>query len=205
MGGLGSGRYGGWPTVESSLTLDLYKLIHDGLLRPSSGTLTWTYVGSGERVASVSYQVSMGDQRGWIHLRYTRARWDGTQHDVESWIELVTTPQPFGGRRWWFRCPRTGARVAKLHLPPGAPTFASQRAYRLAYKSQCEGAYDRAIGRAYKLRCRLGAKGGIGDYVAKPRWMRWATTFEREMARVDTPRLSSTATSASSSRSSCRS
>ena len=184
MGGFGSGRYGGWPTVESGLSLDLYKLIRDGLLRPSSGTLTWTCVGSGERVASVSYQVSMGDQRGWIRLNYTTARWDGTKHDVESWIELVTTPQPFGGRRWWFLCPRTGARVTKLHLPLGASTFASRRAYRLAYKCQRETPYDRAIGRAYKLRCRLGAKGGIGDYVGKPRWMRWAT-FEREMARVE--------------------
>jgi hypothetical protein len=25
------------------------------------------------------------------------ARWDDTKHDVESWIELVTTPQRFGG------------------------------------------------------------------------------------------------------------
>ena len=90
-------------------------------------------MGSGERVASVSYQVTMGDRRGWIRLRYTRARWDGTKHDVESWIELVTTPQPFGGRRWWFLCPEDRTRVAKLHLPSGASTFASQRAYRLAY------------------------------------------------------------------------
>src|SRR3954467_5328732 len=98
MGGFGSGRYGGRPTVESSLTLDLYKLIRDSLLRPSSGTLTWTYVNSGERVASVSYQVNMGDRRGWMRLTYTKTRWDGTKHDVDDWIELVTTLQPFGGR-----------------------------------------------------------------------------------------------------------
>ena len=68
MGGFGSGRYGGRPTVDGGLTLDLYKLIRDGLLRPSSGTLTWTYVGSGERVASVPYHLTMGDQRGWMRL-----------------------------------------------------------------------------------------------------------------------------------------
>jgi hypothetical protein len=126
----------------------------------------------------------MGDQRGWIRLKYTRTGWDGTKHDVDSWIELVTTSQPFGGRRWWFVCPRTGTRVAKLHLPPGAPTFASRRAYRLAYKCQRETPYDRAIRRALKLRRRLGAEGGIGDDVDKPKWMRWKT-FEREMARVE--------------------
>jgi hypothetical protein len=80
---------------------------------------------------------------------------------VESWIELATTPQPFGGRRWWFVCPRTGARVAKLHLPPGVSTFASRRAYRLAYKCQRETPYDRAIRRALKLRRRSGGEYAI--------------------------------------------
>ena len=44
------------------------------------------------------------------------------------WIKLVTTPQPFGGRRWWFLCPQTGRRATKLHLPEGAFTFASGQA-----------------------------------------------------------------------------
>jgi hypothetical protein len=38
--------------------------------------------------------------------------------------------------------------------------------------------------RAFKLRGKLDAEGGIGDYVRKPRWMRWRT-FERMMARID--------------------
>ena len=97
---------------------------------------------------------------------------------------MATTLQPFGGRRWWFICPRTGARVAKLHLPPGALTFASRRAYRLAYKCQRETPYDRAIRRALKLRRRLGDEGCIGDDVDKPKWMRCAT-FEREGARIE--------------------
>src|SRR4051812_31688737 len=54
MGGYNSGRYGGGPTVESGLTLDLYQLIRDGTLRPgqpSGGTLTWTYTITGELLA----------------------------------------------------------------------------------------------------------------------------------------------------------
>jgi hypothetical protein len=39
----------------------------------------------------------------------------------------------FGGRRWFFVCPRTGANAAKLHLPSGADTFACRKAYRLGY------------------------------------------------------------------------
>ena len=37
--------------------------------------------------------------------------------------------------------------------------------------------------RAFKLRAKLGAD-GIGDYVRKPKWMRWRT-FERMIARID--------------------
>src|SRR3712207_847283 len=138
MGGYGSGRYGGRPTVEGGPTLHLYKIIRDGLLRPggnSGGTLTWTYSITSERGRSIAYLAILENERGRMRLRYTSTQWDGTKHDFEYWVGLTTTPQPFGGRRWWFTCPKTGRRVAKLHLPAGAFTFASQRAYRLAYKS----------------------------------------------------------------------
>lgn len=39
---------------------------------------------------------------------------------------LGARPQPLGGRRWFFVCPRTGESVAKLHLPSGAYAFASR-------------------------------------------------------------------------------
>lgn len=187
MGGYGSGRSGGRPTVEDGLTLDLAKLLRDRLFRPGqgwAGSIVWTYVGTGERVGSIGYHALLGDERGRVRLHYTTTRWNGEKRASDYWVELTTTPQPFGGRRWWFRCPRTGARVAKLHLPPGALTFASRQAYRLAYRSQRETPRDRALGRAFKLRDRLGAKGGIGDCIDKPKGMRWRT-FEREMEKVE--------------------
>ena len=188
MGGYNSGRHGGRPTVESGLTLDLYKLIRDQIFRPGQnwgGSIIWTRVGSGERVGSVSYQAFMGDESGRVRLYYTSTNsWTGEKHDSDYWIELATTPQPFGGRRWWFVCPRRGDLVAKLHLPPGAYTFASRRAYRLGYASQRESPRDRALSRAFKLRQRLGSDEGIGDYIQKPKGMRWAT-FNHLMARVD--------------------
>ena len=61
--------------------------------------------------------------------------------------------------------------------------FASRRARRLAYRSQRETDYDRAVGRAFKLRRRLQDAGSIGDPIAKPKWMRWAT-FERQMVQI---------------------
>jgi len=94
--------------------------------------------------------------------------WDGERRESDYWIQLETTPQPFGGRRWWFVCPQTGGRAAKLYLPNGAFTFASRRAYRLAYACRREPAHYRALRRAFKLRGKLGAEGGIGDYVRNP-------------------------------------
>ena len=104
-------------------------------------------------------------------------------HKSDYWIRLETTPQPFGGRRWWFVCPRTGKRAAKLHLPDGAFTFASRQAYRLAYACQREPAHYRALRRAFKLRGKLGAEGGIGDYVEKPKWMR-RRTYDRKLEEI---------------------
>lgn len=126
----------------------------------------------------------IGQESGRVRLRYTTTRWDAERRESDYWIKLETTPQPFGGRRWWFTCPRTGRRVAKLYLPNGAFTFAARLAYRLAYPCQREPAHDRALRRAFKLRAKLGADGGIGDYVAKPKWMRWRT-YERAMTRID--------------------
>ena len=184
MGGMGSGRSGGRPTVEDGLTLNLNRLIREYAFHPNQscrGSLAWTNSATGQRVASINYQADLAEERGWVRLTYTSTHpWSGEKRHSDDWIELITTPQPFGGRRWWFLCPRTGQRVSKLYLPPGAFTFASRRVYRLAYKSQRKSPYDRAINSAFKLRHKLGAKGGIGDPIDKPKWMRWRT-FDREM------------------------
>ena len=67
--------------------------------------------------------------------------------------ERLTTPGSFGGRRWWFRCPRSGRRIAKLYLPNGAIRFAGLKTYLLAYQSQRETPMDRALRRLRKLKC----------------------------------------------------
>ena len=187
MGGYGSGRSGGRPTTESGLTLTLSKLLRDQLFRPGcawGGSIVWTHTSTGERVGSIGYEAHLGPDSGRVRLKYTTTRWDGEKRESDYWIQVETTPQPLGGRRWWFVCPRTGRRAAKLHLPNGAFTFASRQAYRLAYACQREPAHDRALRRAFKLRGKLGVNGGIGDYVPKPKWMRWRT-YERAMAKID--------------------
>lgn len=118
-----------------------------------------------------------------MRLYYTTTRRDGERRESDYWVQLEALSQPFGGRRWWFVCPKTGRWAAKLYLPNGAFTFASRQAYRLAYRSQRETPHDRASRRAFKLRGKLGGTGGIGDYISKPKWMRWRT-YDRKLEEI---------------------
>jgi len=188
MGGYGSGRSGGRPTVESCLTLDLPRLFKDGLLKVgawTSGTLRWTVVSTGEETASMGFQSHLGEDTGYVRLHWTSTdRRTGETRQCENRIPLTTRPQPFGGRRWFFICPRTGESATKLHLPSGAYTFACRKAYRLGYRSQRESPRDRSVSRAFALRGKIGGKGGIGDYIAKPKGVH-RRTFGRAVERVN--------------------
>jgi hypothetical protein len=188
MGGTGSGNYGGKPTVEAALKLDLHRLIRNGSLRPGArvtGSLTWTDTYSGKQTASIGYEATMGEESGWVRLRYTTTNhWNGEKIHHDYTVQLATTLQPFGGRRWWWVCPRRGDLVSKLYKPAGGAIFASRKAHRLAYRSQRQSPHDRAISQAFKRRQRLGADGGIGDPIDKPKGMRWAT-FDRKMQQIE--------------------
>lgn len=100
-------------------------------------------------------------------------------------VGLVTTPQPLGGVRWWFVCPRTGRRAVRLLLPLGGNQFRSRQAYGLGYGSQREDAKGRAQLQAEKIYRQLRGEGHWMDGAPdKPKWMRWRT-YERKAARLD--------------------
>jgi Mrr N-terminal domain len=187
MGGYGSGRSGGRPTVEDSLTLNLRRLFKDGWLKVeawTSGTLRWTVVNTGREIASIGFQSEVREESGYVRLHWTSTdRRTGETRQCENRITLTTRPQPFGGRRWFFVCPRTGESATKLYLPSGAYTFACRKAYRLGYRSQRETPSDRSLSRAFALRGKIGGEGGIGGYILKPKWMH-RRTFERAMEKI---------------------
>jgi hypothetical protein len=152
MGGSGSGRWGGRPTVESSLRLELPYLRRVGYLKPGrrvSGTLSWSR--GREPGGSVAIACTI-DPEGVSELvvSFTHKGQPVTQR-----IRLEGVPLPLGGWRWYARCPFSDRRCTTLVLPNGGHRFASVKAWRLPYASQNEDAFGRAHRRIAKANARL--------------------------------------------------
>jgi len=111
MGGFGSGRQSGRPTVESGLTLNINRLLRQRSILPGkhvSGSLTWSNTRTGEKTASIGYEASLvNPEAAWVRLHYTA---NGTPKDYR--VRPVATPCHYGGLRWWWICPASGVSVA---------------------------------------------------------------------------------------------
>ena len=89
-------------------------------------------------------------------------------------VRFTDTEKYFGGVRWWFVCPVTGAKAAKLYLPPGCDTFASRKAFHLAYRSQNEMPRDRLLTKVQDIRRKLGGRASLLEpFPDKPKGMHW--------------------------------
>jgi hypothetical protein len=134
---------------------------------------------------NLKYESLAGDpENSWLRLRYSIADYrSGEELKIDDKVYLAPTRPHFGGLRWWFVCPHLNRRVRKLYLPLGGHHFWSRRAYELAYASQRETKFDRALRRARKLRLRLGGDPADDEYPDKPPRMRWAT-YNRLMDRL---------------------
>jgi hypothetical protein len=180
MGGYGSGRTGGRPTAEAC---DSYVFnaswFNRGRLKSGSHGIAPLRYSDGFEVSIV---IDTRDQHyGFLTLSHARRNGDGS--DVRYQVQLVQTLPNYGGVRWWFVCPRSGRRVAKLYLPLGGAYFWSRKAYGLGYRSQRESPLDRAHLAGQKLSKKLGNWEFWPDGPpCKPRWMRWRT-YERLVAR----------------------
>lgn len=185
MGGYGSGRSTGMPTVESGFTLDLGRLIRQRNVRPGkhvAGILTWTRTRTREKVAAIGYEARLTDDGPrWIRLHYSV-----NSVPMDYKIYLQTTPCNFGGVRWWWSCPLTGMRVSKLYLPPGAKKFAARDAYRLPYDSQRETRSDRTHARQATLFKKLRADYDYYEGVVpvRPKGMHKGT-YDRLAAKLE--------------------
>jgi hypothetical protein len=152
MGGDGSGRWGSGKSdakalVESCLRLEIKFLVRKGVVRPDvHHRASWEWLRRDRETvdASIGLEVMTGADAGAIHLRYTVGS-DDRRVNQNYPVSLETTTLPFGGRRWWFRCPAgrvdggpCGRRVAILYLPPSQRVFACRHCHDLAYESSRE-------------------------------------------------------------------
>jgi len=180
MGGFGSGRPSGSGrgTVEACRSIDVNRLHKTGCLR-SGWAGGWQWTRDGEKVASINLRA----ENDWLHLSYRMRIGGGEWEDVAEAVRIVRLPCRFGGARPYFICPGVvngaacGRRVAKLHGP--GRYFLCRHCYRLTHASQSEGAWDRTLRRADKIRRRLGGEPGMAaPFPERPKGM-WRRTYEQ--------------------------
>jgi hypothetical protein len=164
--------------LEDGLKLDLNRLIRQGFGRPGTNPRTdgirWTCVNTGKEVACGAIHITKdGEDRGCLRIVMAK---------LDQRIELVAQPRHFGGQHWYFKCPVTHRNCSVLWLPPGATRFCSRQAWgqQVAYGSQFESPWDRAISGREKVMSRL--IGNLDPRIyylpPKPKWMRW-NTYDR--------------------------
>jgi len=146
MGGYGSTRWG-WhskaTTVEECRSIEVARWVREDIIAPDTRRLgCWAWMNSytGERTASLGYEVDTRGRPPWVRLFYTVTPWGGEPVDYDYKIQLVTTRPNFGGQRWWFVCPLLGCgrRVLKVYLPPSGRYYGCRQCYRLTYESSQE-------------------------------------------------------------------
>lgn len=182
MGGPGSGRTGGRSTYEGtgSFRLSTTLLRRAGLHSGPSNTATINFSLDDKPFEVV---LTANFASSYIELTHYMRTYPWGEHRYR--VQLLTTPQSFGGVRWWFACPRTGMRSTCLFLPLGGHEFWSRSAWRLGYASQREGQMGRIDIQAQKAFQRLGGKGSWREAVpARPKWMR-ARTFAKKLKRLE--------------------
>ena len=183
MGGYGSGRPSGAHSrglVESCLVLDINELLRKRLLRPGAlncGPMTF----AGPRYVA--------DGTFWYDLLEDMEIDVRVQHPEDpsassNTIRLERSLSSLGAVRFWFRCPLSDRRVAKLYLPPGSGVFGSRPAHGLAYRSQRISRLERAYERARRVRQRLGGTANLRERFPQrpPRMHR--RTYQRLLAQA---------------------
>jgi hypothetical protein len=169
--------------LQDGLKLDLNHLAHKGFIKLGvnigARRISWSNHHQGE----IARGVITADMTDPCHAWFRIAIGGSMQQ-----VTLASRPRHFGGQQWFFVCPATGGLASVLWKPPGASKFCSRQAWgrQVAYRSQFQGASDRAYLGKERIKARL-----IGDLdpqewelPPKPRWMRWAT-YNRYVERFD--------------------
>jgi hypothetical protein len=172
----------GRKTVESYWTLDVNRLSKKGSLRPGcSSACRWAV---GDELVSIKVRA----EADRVHLSYAMQVGDGEVKEVAETIPIIHLRCRFGGSRFYFVCPGPGdgtgcgRRTTKLQLSDRY--FLCRHCNKLAYASQFERPWQRALRRANKKRQRLCINVGIAEPLPeKPKGM-WASTYGRLLDKI---------------------
>lgn len=132
MGGWGSGRserYDRKYTVNESLVLDLKYILSRGGWSQRIDWISWSC--GKQDAGSIKYKIGMTSNNPTLTLEFTHK----TEEKVIQQITITSDPQPYGGRRYWMRCPFCIRKCNKLVCPPGAKYFGCRKCYDLSYNS----------------------------------------------------------------------
>lgn len=178
MGGFGSGnrmQSRSRPLCEQMRRIDVRYMQNTRLLMAGThGTLRWRW--GDEPSGSVQYKM----HESAMELIYRFRRDDEDWQDARERITLEKRPQPFGGERTYFLCPRCNRRCMVLY---GGLRFLCRKCHGAGYMSQSEDAIDRLRRKAEKLRTRLGDSQGIDwPLPDKPKGMHWRTYLAARQA-----------------------
>ncbi len=129
MGGWGSG-----PTLHAKRTVDdtpeisVFDLREAGAFDRFGTTTGEAAVGWGQSITFEAYMYGQDNSKIYLH--------HGANGRPTIDIALLeSTPCHYGGVRWWFVCPDTDERAAKLYLAGRPARFASRKAHNLTYRS----------------------------------------------------------------------
>jgi len=176
---MGRPAYGGRTTCESCKSIDVRRWHREGRLRAGQCfSCSWT------RGGSPSGSISVQTEADAVLLAFRHRSWGDTEwQSVEQRVPITWTACHLGGRRPWFRCTvytggrPCGRRVALLYVASGL--FACRRCYGLAYASQQESLWCRGLGKAQKIRIRLGGSANMVEaFPDRPKGMH-GRTYQR--------------------------
>jgi hypothetical protein len=183
VGGYGSGRRGGAVTAEAtnSYVIDISSL--RASLQKGQALIATLPFDSGRFPVLITVDASITENVFVDLFHRTRDEREGARM-VRDRVRLMWTAPNYGGRRWWFLCPRTAHQTTRLFLPNGGWHFWSRQAYGLGYACQREDRFSRLQRRAAKLNWQFGGEGWStwADPPEKPKWMRWRT-YEQKYQR----------------------
>jgi hypothetical protein len=171
--------YDGRPTCEGCRSIDVRGWHRERRLQAGQYfSCSWTRFG--EPFGGIDVRT----EADAVILMFRAQRWPDSQwKSVEQRVPITWTECHLGGRRPWFVCSvysggqYCGRRVALLY--GAGELFACRRCYSLAYASQHEAVGHRGLGKARKIRIRLGGGPNLLEvFPYKPKGMHWST-YER--------------------------